>query len=253
MKKTLIAAVAILVALTSLAAQPLTRTLSIMETAEISISPDLCIMTILVETQDKDRNKAYNDNKTIMNQIIPAIKDNGVASKDIQTTHYTVNPVYHSTLLNKHVFDGYKISTGLKVKIRDFTKILSIMNAVILAGATKISNVVFTLDDPKKHEAEVREKAMEQARSKAEQITSLSGVSLGKPIIISEFPPLQSVTYDSYGRRRVDYSQVIKQAAGATGLHVYGGRSAEEVYVYVALEPGEITLTYTIYITYELE
>jgi len=61
MKKTLIAALVILLALTSLAAQPQTRTLSIKETAEISVSPDLCIMTILVETTNKDRNEAYNE------------------------------------------------------------------------------------------------------------------------------------------------------------------------------------------------
>jgi uncharacterized protein len=244
MKKTLIAGLAILLVLTSLDAQVQTRTLSIMETAEISISPDLCIMTILVETQDNNRNKAYNDNKEIMDRIITAVKDNEIEARDIQTTHYTVSPVYHSTLLNRNVFDGYKISTGLKVKIRDFTKILPLMDAVILAGATRISNVVFTLDDPKKHETEVREKAMKLARNKAEQIATLSGVSLGKPISISEFPPPQSITYDPYSR-------VVKQAAGATGLHIQGGRTLEEVYV--ALEPGEINLPYTVYITYELE
>lgn len=252
MKKTLIAGTAILLALTSLAAQVQIRTLSIMETAEISISPDLCIMTILVETQNKDRNEAYNTNKDIMSQIITAVKENEVDAKDIQTTHYTVNPVYHSTLLNKHVFDGYKISTGLKVKIRDFTKILPIMNTVIKAGATKISSVIFTLDEPKKHEAEVREKAMNAAEAKAEQIAKLSGVKLGKPIIISEFPPLQSITDDPYGRRRVDpYSRVVALAAGTSGLQIYGGRTLESIPV--ALEPGEINLAYTVYVTYELQ
>jgi len=134
------------------------------------------------------------------------------------------------------------------VKIRDFTKILPIMEAVIQAGATKITNVTFTLDEPKKYEAEVLEKAMKAAQTKASQIAKLSGVELGKPISVSEFPPPQSFEAQQY--RRV--------VAMAAGLHIQGGRTAEKVYVSqsgvpVALEPGEINLSYTVYITYELE
>lgn len=251
MKKTLIAALVILLALTSLAAQPQTRTLSIKETAEISVSPDLCIMTILVETTNKDRNEAYNENKDIMSRIIIVLKDDSeIEAKDIQTTHFTAKPIYRRTVLNKHVFEGYNISTGLKVKIRDFTKILPIMDAVIQAGATKITNVTFTLDEPKKYEAEVLEKAMKAAQTKASQIAKLSGVELGKPLSVSEFPPLQSSFRQPYGG-------VIPDIA-IGGLHIQGGRTSEKVYVSqsgvpVALEPGEINLSYTVYITYELE
>jgi len=249
MKKTLIAALAILLAFGSLAAQPQIRTLSIMETAEISISPDLCIMTILIETTNKDRNVAYNENKDIMSRIITVLKDDSeIEAKDIQTTHFTAKPIYHRTVLNKHVFEGYNISTGLKVKIRDFTKILPIMDAVIQAGATRISKVTFTLDEPKKYEARVREKAMKAAEAKALQIAKLSGVKLGKPLSVSEFPPLQSFEAQQYRR-------VVDLAAG--GLHIQGGRTSEKVYVSssgvpVALEPGEINLSYTLYVTYEL-
>jgi len=249
MKKTLIAALAILLAFGSLAAQPQIRTLSIMETAEISISPDLCIMTILIETTNKDRNVAYNENKDIVSRIITVLKDdNKIEAKDIQTTHFTAKPIYRRTVLNKHVFEGYNISTGLKVKIRNFTKILPIMDAVIQAGATKISKVTFTLDEPKKYEAEVREKAMKAAEAKALQIAKLSGVTLGKPLSISEFPFPQSFEAQQYRR-------VVDLAAG--GLHIQGGRTSEKVYVSssgvpVALEPGEINLSYTLYVTYEL-
>jgi len=242
MKKTLIAGLAILVAVTSLAAQPQIRTLSIRETAEISISPDLCIMTILIETKDKDQEKAYNDNIEITNQINTAIKLLGIQAEDIKTTRFSVHKAYrYDEKKREQIFEGYRVPHYMQIQIRDFTKILPIMNVLVEAGVTNIKKVSFTLEDPHKYAARAREKTLKIAKTKAEQIAELTGVRLGKPITISEFPPSVSSTtvIPSIKTRPIDsYQDVV----------AIQPKSDQPT-----IEPGEIKLSYTIYITYELE
>jgi len=246
MKKTLIAALAILVALTSLAAQPLTRTLSIKETAEISVVPDLCIMSILVETKNKYQEKAYNENIEIMNQINAAIKTYGINPRDMKTTRFSVHKAYrYDEKKREQIFEGYRVPHYMKIQIRDFTKILPIMNVLVKAGVTNIERISFTLEDPHKYAAQAREKTLRAARAKAEQIAKLTGVKLGKPITISEFPPPSPSSYSSSGReicqQPIDsYADVVALTASSTENQP-------------VVEPGEIKLSYTIYVTYELE
>lgn len=242
MKKTLIVIMLILGVLTSLTAQVQIRTLSIMETSEISLTPDLCVMSILIETKDKNQEKAYNDNIEIANQINTVIKSLGIKSEDVKTTRFSVHKAYrYDEKKREQIFEGYRVPHHMQIQIRDFTKILPIMNALVEAGVTNIERISFTLEDPHKYAAQAREKTLKIARTKAEQIAELTGVRLGKPITISEFPPSVSSTTVTPAIRRqpVDsYQDVV----------TFQPKSDQPI-----IEPGEIKLSYTIYITYELE
>jgi len=58
---------------------------------------------------------------------------------------------------------------------------------------TRIDNISFSIDDPSEYRKEARDKAMADAKTKAEQLANLSGVRLGKPTYISE-----SISYPVY-------------------------------------------------------
>jgi uncharacterized protein YggE len=73
-------------------------------------------------------------------------------------------------------------------KIRDITKAGTIIDAVTDAGGnlTRINGISFTMNDPTAYNNQAREKAMQDANAKAEQMATLAGITLGKPIYISE-------------------------------------------------------------------
>ncbi|MFQ5826825.1 MAG: SIMPL domain-containing protein, partial [Dehalococcoidia bacterium] len=49
----------------------------------------------------------------------------------------------------------------------------------------RVDNISFTIDDPTPLYAQARERAVLDAKAKAEQLAELSGITLGKPIYIS--------------------------------------------------------------------
>jgi len=73
-------------------------------------------------------------------------------------------------------------------KIREIAKTGSIIDAVAVTGGdyTRVDNIGFSVDDPSPYRKEARDRAMADAKAKAEQLANLSGVKLGKPTYITE-------------------------------------------------------------------
>ncbi|MBA7616905.1 26 kDa periplasmic immunogenic protein [subsurface metagenome] len=233
MRKTLLAAAAVFLAVASVrAAEEERRTLTVTGTAEISVAPDICYMSFSVQTRHKSAADAYRQNNELMNKVNAAIKAAGIAAKDMQTTNFTISPEYHYEKgSNKRIFDGYLVSHTLNVKVRELTKVPDVLDAAVNAGANQVLGITFTVENPKRYASEARVDAIKAARVKASQIASLTDVKLGKPISISESEP----------GRRILYPQAAMMRNG-------GGFDEG-----VTLEPGEIKLTHTVYITYEIE
>jgi hypothetical protein len=217
------------------AAEPLPRrTLTVTGTAEVSVAPDICHITFSTETRSRSALQAYRDNNAAMTTITDAVKKQGVEPKDLQTARFTIAPEYHyEKSTNKRVFDGYRVTNALDVKVRKLDRVSNVLDAAMEAGTNNIEQVTFTVENPKKYTAGAREEALRAARAKAEKIAETAGVKLLKPISISETEP------GSYGR----YAQA-NVAFDAT-------KSFDESAVPV--EPGEMKYGHTVYITYEIE
>ena len=235
MKKTLIAGLAILVMFPPLFAGEDKRTLYVEESQEIAVIPDLCIMTIVVQTKNKEVTEAYDENNRIMGKINENVKKQGLDPKDIRTSKFSLSEESHwNREIKKNVFDDYKVSHSLVVKIRDFEKIVPIMNGAIEAGATNIQQVTFVMENPKEYEKELREKTLKAVQEKAEHIAKLMGIRLGKPINI------HTATAPFARDERISISSVAISAP----------RTVETRPI---IEPGEIILYYSVRVTYEIE
>lgn len=230
MSKNLALVLGILLALSTLQAVKIEqRTLSIQETESIFVPPDLCVATIVVENVHRDRMKAYEKTNEIMAEINKAVKELGIDPKDMKTMQFNVSEQYKYEE-NNRVLEGYRISNTLRVKIRDFSKIMPIINAAMTAGASRIENVSFTLENTDDYETQVREKTLKKAQAKAEHIARLMGVTLGKPITVNE-----------YNTNR------------ANEVSIVAGQRLFNPDIGATIEPGEIEMSYSVSITYELE
>ena len=58
--------------------------------------------------------------------------------------------------------------------------------ARVAVDYTRINGISFTVDDPTSYQEEAREKAMDDAETRAKHLADLAGVKLGKPTYISE-------------------------------------------------------------------
>lgn len=152
---------------------------------KIYSKPDIASINIGVKTDGKKSNDVVNENNQKMNSIISAVKGLGVDEKDIQTTSYSLYPQYNYTEKEGRVFQGYTLNQQITVKIRDFTKISDVLDKATSNGANNIGDVSFSIENPENVKAQARQKAIDDAKQKAKDIASASGLYI-KLVNISE-------------------------------------------------------------------
>ena len=200
-------------------------------TGKVTAVPDVAIFSLGVEAQEKTVKEAQSEAISAMNAIITALKANGVAEKDIQTQWYNISPVMKWVEdTNEQITIGYKVTNMATVKIRDISKAGATIDAVAEAGGnlTRINSISFTMNDPTAYNNQAREKAMQDANAKAEQMATLAGITLGKPIYISETSSYIPTPY--YLK---DYAE--------------GGSPSTPI------SPGELDITLTVQVGYAIE
>ena len=74
----------------------------------------------------------------------------------------------------------------MTVRLRDVSKVASVIDTLVGAGANDIGGINFTVSQASKLLDEAREQAIADARRKAEIYAKAAGVTLGAPLSISE-------------------------------------------------------------------
>lgn len=156
---------------------------------KVMATPDIVSLRLGIEAQRSSVAAAQEQAAQAMDQVMAALTENGVAKKDIQTQRFSIQKVTKwDKLKEEEVVIGYKVTNMVTAKIRDIDKAGSIIDAVARAGGdfTRIDSLNFTIDDPLAYYEEAREKAMADAKNKAGRLAELAGITLGKPVYISE-------------------------------------------------------------------
>ena len=179
----------------------------------MSVEPDLATLDFGVETTALSVSDANNRASTTMDKIVKALKARGVKDKDMQTSRFSIYPLYDyveevvdGVRSGRQVLTGYRVNNTATVKLRDLDSIGEVIDEVVAAGGgdARIGNINFTLEDPKPKMAKLREMAVKDAKTKAEHLAKLSGVSAGRLIYISEGAAAPSVR--GFSERSFDYA-----------------------------------------------
>ncbi|PIR50514.1 hypothetical protein COU78_06580 [Candidatus Peregrinibacteria bacterium CG10_big_fil_rev_8_21_14_0_10_49_24] len=155
-------------------------TISIQGEGKVTAVPDIAELNFGVQT---GRRKTAQDAMELlgnkMNAISQAVLAAGVEEKDITTQNLWMNPAY-DYFDGKRVESGFEASQNLVVKVRDISKLTSILDAAVTKGANQVGGVNFTIDDPEELRAEARAMAIADAQEKAVKLAADLGKTLGK-------------------------------------------------------------------------
>jgi uncharacterized protein len=172
--------------------KPVLRTFSISGEGKEVVVPNIAEVRIGVISEGKDLTTLQKENSEKMNRIISFLKEKGIDEKDIQTENYLVSPKYDYSKPPYKIV-GYTINQDLKVKVRDLSKIGEILSQAVNYGANNVSGPNFTFDDKEVYLEKAREKAIRNAKEKAEKIAKTVGFRLGKIISIIESSPFEPI------------------------------------------------------------
>jgi uncharacterized protein len=153
----------------------------------VSVAPDHARLSGGVTTRAKTVKEATDANSKLMNVVTAALLDSGIAQQDIQTSRFSIQPVYAPPQpQTEQRLTGYSVSNQVSVTVRQIAKLGETLDRMVAAGATDVGNVAFLIADPSKALDQAREAAVADARRKAELYARASGLTLGGVAWITE-------------------------------------------------------------------
>lgn len=179
-----------------------TNTISVSGHGEATAIPDIATFSFSVVSEKSTVAAAQTDAAAKANATTDYLVAAGVDKKDIQTSGYSVNPQYdyQSSVCpqgssgvvpvycpgGKQVLLGYEVRQTTTVKVRNTQKAGDLLAGVGSKGATEVSGLNFTFDKPDMLETDARDKAIADAKTKAQVLAKQLGVTLVRVTSFSE-------------------------------------------------------------------
>jgi uncharacterized protein len=156
----------------------------------VTVAPDYARIRSGVTTDGKTAKQASDANTKLMSAVIQALLNFGIARKDIQTTEFSIEPIYTSQSkisgAAESKLSGYRVSNQVNVTIHQIAQVGDLLDRLIEAGATDAGNVSFLVSDRETPLDQAREAAMANAQHKAELYARAANLTLGRVAWITE-------------------------------------------------------------------
>jgi uncharacterized protein len=239
--KSIIVAVLALIALLVSACGPTTirqdalpplRTVSVTGSGSANLVPDIAYIYLGVHTEKSSASEAVDENNAQTQKMIEALKDFGIAAKDIRTTNFSIWPQerYDQFTGTPTGEKTYIVDNTVYVTVRDLDKLGDLLDTVVAAGANTVNSIQFDVADKSEALKDARAEAVKNAAEQAKELTDAAGVKLGD---------IQSIGfYDSSPYPIFDGK---------------GGGGADLAAAEVPIQPGQLTFTVTVNVTYEIK
>ena len=203
-------------------------TLTLTGQGSVAVTPDIATVQIGVETNADTARAALAGNSEAAAKIIDALKGAGLEPRDIQTSGFSVSPIYadrKSFSDGEPVVRGYRVTNMVTARVRALERLGAVLDQVVDVGANRIHGISFGLDDDTEALDRARIAAVEDATRKARIYAEATGVSLARILSISE-------------------AGAVVQPRGAVMMEM--ARAA------VPVEVGETTIGASVTITWEI-
>jgi uncharacterized protein YggE len=209
--------------------------------AEVLVVPDEVVLTLGIETWDKNLNRAKQQNDSRAGTVIDTIQSFGVAARHIQTDHISIQPVYDD--YNQLTLDGYFVRKTIVITLKDISKFEDLLTATIEAGANNVHGIDFRTTELRRHRDKARELAVQAAQEKATAMAGTLGQQAGKAQTVQENNNHWWSSYNSWwGYRSGMMTQNVIQEVG--GPAYTDGTT---------IAPGQITVRAQVTVSFELE
>lgn len=211
-------------------AAPAVRTLSVNGTGQAYLTPDIAYIYIGVHTEEETAADAVEANNAQTEQVIAALQDAGVDPNDIRTTSFSIWPNQQYGPDGQPTSLRYVVDNSVFVTIRKLDGLGDLLDSAIGAGANSVNSIQFDVADKAEALKQAREEAVKDAQRQAQELAEAAGMSLGE---------VQTISF--YDSGPVPYE--FGKGGG-------GGAVAESA---VPIQPGQLTVTATVSISYAIK
>jgi uncharacterized protein YggE len=150
--------------------------------------PDVGYIHVGVSSDAWTAAEAWKKNEAIVKKIFAELRQYGVEERDLKTTNLSLQPRYSHKPNEEPKFLGYTASYDLSVRVHDLDLMGPVLDSMVDAGANRNMNISFGCSKVDELIDEAREKAVAEARKKANLYVTGAGAKLGDVLAISDTP-----------------------------------------------------------------
>jgi len=210
------------------------RTLSVTGQGEVTAAPDRVQLSFAVETTAERAGAAVTENARRSGAVAAALKPLLGPDDTVTTSRYTIEPRYEALPQGERReprITGYVVQNAVRVESRQVDKVGALIDAATGAGTNRVGNLEFSLVRREEALRTAIEKAGADARAQAESAAKGLGVRIrGVVSATSTSPPIV------VPRRFQAMEMALESRAAPTPV-----------------EPGQVAVTATLQVTYEIE
>ena len=169
--------------------QGITNTISVMGEGKASVAPDMLVINVSVSELAATTELAQTQANEKISKVKDILKAAEIADKDIKTTNVNAYPEYDRSDASGRKLLGYRAQQSLTINVsgeKFWDKWGNIVTNISKIWGVNVDNTYFDLKDKNAAYAWAREKAFADAKEKAEQLAKAGGVTLGKPVMITD-------------------------------------------------------------------
>jgi uncharacterized protein YggE len=203
-------------------------------TGNVIGTPDRAQVTFSVQTENTDVKLAQADNAKKMAAVHDALIAAGIPKDGLKTTGYNIYPVYEeSTGLLMPKIRTYRVTNSLTVTLHDVSRTGEIIDIAVANGINQADSIQFMLSDEQAQvlRTEALKEAVTRARSDADTVAGALGTAI---------TGVQTADIGG-GYMPVLYQNYALDNAGA-----------KSVATPTPIQPGDITVSATVTITYTI-
>ncbi|HEX4338502.1 MAG TPA: SIMPL domain-containing protein [Polyangiaceae bacterium] len=227
--------------------------LSVTGTGDFEATPDIARITLGAEAASPTAAEATASTTTKIAAILAAVKQAGVADKDVQTSQLSIyseqltpppppapqpapigpnrgSPVAPQTPPAPQFV--YRATNSVTVTIRQIDHAGAVIGAAFAAGANQAGGIQFDVENHQPPEDQARAKAMADAAHRASELARLANVKLGHVVSIAESGA---------------------ETPGPQPFFAGKVMSARSEGAVTPVESGQIKVTYTVQVAYTLD
>jgi uncharacterized protein YggE len=212
--------------------QPPMRTLNVTGVGTVYLTPDIATISIGVHSENKDITQAVTVNNASIQKVKDALVKSGIDEKDIQTQNFNVYQNQKYDANGQPTETVYAVDNTLSVIVRDISQVGKLLGTVVSSGANSINGITFDVADKTQAITDAHKLALSKAQDQADEIATALGATLGS---------VQSAV--------VNYSE----SPVAVPYGVGGGPVAKPAAINVPISTGQLVITTTIQLIYEIK
>ena len=205
------------VAGTNLAAAAEPNTIAVSGMAEQEVAPDMAYIDVGINVRADDAENARTQEAQIASQIRRALLGLAITDNDLQNTSYYLYQEYKVDRNGVRTADKYVLDSSIKVTVKDLDKLSQVIDNVVEAGATNISNITYALSTQNIIQRQLLATAVENARDKAAVVANAGSRTLGNKLS-ADINSFDGGTIVAYGANKLRSTTNLAEDGVATKL-----------------------------------